>query len=181
MTKKLQIYIIGAVFVFIWGLLAWDHFHGGVPAHHILNKKEMPAISNWWGGLLLPVLTWFLLYRIQKREKLSSMQWASITNFPSKIIYGFVGALIFGLSIAFLFTFDVHDIPGYLMLAALVFSLFYPIYRAECLLGFVLGMVYTFGGVLPVGIGCILGAIGFLSYNGIRPAVLFLVNFVFKK
>jgi hypothetical protein len=178
---KAQIYIVGVVSLAIWGLLAWGHFHGGVPAHYILNKKDLPEISNWWGGLLLPLLTWFLLYRIQKREKLSATQWASFANFPSKIIYGFVGALFFGLSIALLFTFDVHDIPGYLLMAAIAFSFFYPIYRAECLLGFVLGMTYTFGAVLPTGIGCILASIGFVSFNVVRFAVLFLVNFVVKK
>ncbi|MES2797595.1 MAG: hypothetical protein V4683_16630 [Bacteroidota bacterium] len=179
--KKAQIYIVGVVSLAICGLLAWDYFHGGVPAHHILNKKDLPEISNWWGGLLLPSLTWFLVYSIQKREKLTNKNWASFSNFPKKIIYGFAGALALSLSIAVLFTFDVHGIPGYLLMAALAFSFFYPIYRAECLIGFVIGMTYTFGGVLPIGIGCILAAFGFLSYNIIRPGVLFLANFLFRK
>ena len=45
MTKKLQIYIVGAVSVTICGLLAWDYFQGGVTAHHILNKKDLAEIA----------------------------------------------------------------------------------------------------------------------------------------
>ncbi len=32
-------------------LLTWQHFHGGVPSHHILQQKDLPEISNWWGAL----------------------------------------------------------------------------------------------------------------------------------
>lgn len=33
----------------------------GVPAHHLLNNPDLPRISDWFGGLLLPALTWALL------------------------------------------------------------------------------------------------------------------------
>ena len=38
--------------------------------------------------------------------------------------------------------------PGLLLLA-----LFFPIYRSECFLGFVIGMSYTSGVILPTGFG----------------------------
>jgi hypothetical protein len=59
----------------------------------------------------------------------------------------------------------------------LLIALFYPIYRAECLLGFVLGMTFTFGAVLPTGIGSILASIGFLTFNLVEPAVRFAIRF----
>ena len=42
----------------IWSVLIWQHFHDGVPAHHLLQNPDLPRMSNWFGGLLLPVLTW---------------------------------------------------------------------------------------------------------------------------
>jgi len=165
---KIRLYITGFVAVAIWGLLAWEYTHGGFQSHHILRRKDLPELQNWWGGILLPVLTWFLLYRIQKRpESLLSKQ----------VIYGFLGAFSIAISIIVFVHFDIHDIPRYLLMGILLIALFYPIYRAECLLGFVLGMTFTFGAVLPIFIGSILVIIGFLIYNLIRPAVRFVIHF----
>ena len=47
--------------------LGWEYTHGGVPAHHLLNDPGLPAISNWWGLLVVPVLVWYLVGRIQRR------------------------------------------------------------------------------------------------------------------
>jgi hypothetical protein len=47
--------------------LAWEHFHGGVKSHHLFHRSDLPAISNWWGALVLPGLAWFLLGRILSR------------------------------------------------------------------------------------------------------------------
>jgi hypothetical protein len=49
--------------------LAWEYTHGGFQSHHILRRKDLPKLQNWWGGIMLPVLTWFLLNRIQKRPE----------------------------------------------------------------------------------------------------------------
>ena len=176
--SKIQIYLTGIVSLAIWGLLVWNHFHGGVPSHHIMAREDLPEFSNWWGGILLPLLTWFLLFRIEKREKLNEKPTTNLSNFPEQIIYGFVVALIYGILLAILFTFGYNEILGYFFPSIIIISLFYPIYRAECLLGFVLGMTFTFGAVLPTGIGSILSIIGFLIYNFIRPAVLYVANFL---
>lgn len=166
---KIRIYITAIVSMAIWGLLAWEYTHGGFQSHHILRRKDMPELQNWWGGILLPVLTWFLLNRIQKRpESLSS----------KKVIYGFFGAFLIGTSIITLVHFDIHDIPRYLLISIFIIALFYPIYRAECLLGFILGMTFSFGAILPTFVGSILAIIGFLIYNLIRPTLLFVVKFL---
>jgi hypothetical protein len=169
-------YCVVIVTVAIWAVLAWSHFHGGVPSHHLLAKKEIPAISNWWGGLLLPLLTWFLLHRIHKRSfyKVSNSPEASQSLLREG--YGFVGSLLFGVAISVLFTLSESDLAGNMMLALLVFAFFYPIYRPECLLGFVLGMTFTFGVVLPTLIGTLLGLIGLVLYAYIRPALLYVVS-----
>jgi hypothetical protein len=167
---KAKLYFIGIISVFIWGLLAWNYFHGGVPSHHILNKKNLPEISNWWGGIWLPVFAWIVMFRIQKRENLTIK---NVSDFPLKIIYGFVGSLIIGISIATLFLLEFNEFLGYFLPSILIIALFYPIYYSECFLGFVLGMTYTFGAILPTGIGSILAILAFLIYQLIRPAGLY--------
>lgn len=175
---KTQILITSIVSIAIWGLLAWNHLHGGVPSHHILAREDLPEVSNWWGGIILPVLTWLVLYRIQKREKLSERKNQSFLNIPTKVLLGFLGALLLSISLSVFFTLGNDGMSGYLLMSVLLISLFFPVYRAECLLGFVIGMTYTFGAILPTGIGSILAAIGFLIYNLLRPGLLFVFNFL---
>ena len=170
-------YLVGAIATAIWLLLAWDHFHGGVPNHHLLAREDLPAVSNWWGGILVPILTWFLLYRIQKRMSVDNANNSHPLTNHSDILYGFFGALLFGVALSLFFTFENEDMPFYMLMALFVLALFKPVYRAECFLGFLLGMTYTFGGVLPVGIGAILVLLCAILYLLIRPTILF----VFKK
>lgn len=177
---KARIYFTGTIAIAIWLLLTWNYFNGGVPSHHILQRKDLPEISNWWGGLLLPLLTWFLLYRIQKRIRYANGGNDEGLNISKNIIYAFLGALCFGIFLSVFFTFGFTDIPFYMFIGLLLLSLFLPVYRAECLLGFVIGMTFTFGGVLPVGIGSILLLISILIYKGVRPAILFVASGVIK-
>jgi len=173
---KLRLYVTGIITLAIWALLAWDHYHGGVPAHHILAKEDLPSISNWWGGLLIPVLTWFLLYRIQKRIDKTNSQNREAHISLKPILYRFFGALLFGIALSAFFSSGNTDMPGYMILAIFPLALFLPIYRSECLLGFVIGMTFTFGGVLPIGIGSILLLLCAILYLLIRPAILYVVS-----
>ena len=84
-----------------WVHLAWDYFHGGIPTHYLLHRKDLPGISNWWGGIVIPLLTWFLLYRIKRRVYDKDINEAS--NTPNHVIYGFFGALLFGILLSFFF------------------------------------------------------------------------------
>ena len=97
MFYKTRLYVTAIVTIAIWTLLAWNYYHGGVPSHHILAKKDLPSISNWWGGLLLPLLTWWLLYRIQKRVVDNKNAYSDMQQ--PQVIYGFVGVKLLGLSI----------------------------------------------------------------------------------
>jgi Na+-transporting NADH:ubiquinone oxidoreductase subunit NqrB len=58
-----------------------------------------------------------------------------------------------------------------MILGLLPLSFFFPIYRAECLLGFVLVMTYTFGAILPTGIGSFLILIGMWIYLFLRSGM----------
>jgi hypothetical protein len=178
---RTRIYFTATVSIAVWLLLVWDHYHGGVPSHHILARKDLPAISNWWGGLLLPLLTWFLLYRIQKRLMRNNIEKSNVPKLPVNIFYGFIGALFFGIVLSGFFTFGYTDIPGYMLIGLFVLALFVPVYRAECLLGFVIGMTFTFGAVLPTGVGSILVLIGALLFLYVRKGIVYVVSrFVHK-
>ncbi len=119
--------------------LGWEYTHGGVAAHHILNRADLPAISNWWGLLLIPALTWFLVGRMLRRSE---------SQPGARLLAGFVGALAYGAALALAFTIN-SPVVSYIFLGAFAVSLLVRTYRAQYVLGFVLGMTLTFGAVLP--------------------------------
>jgi len=173
---KTRLYFTGVVTIAIWSLLAWNYYHGGVPSHHILHRDDLPAISNWWGGLVLPLLTWFLLYRIQNRLLRNNVEKSKVPKRRSNIFYGFAGALFLGILLSVLFIFDYSAISGYLFIGLFLLALFFPVYRAECVLGFVIGMTFTFGAVLPTAVGSILALIGAILYLYVRPVALYIAS-----
>ena len=68
---KIRLYFTATIAMAMWALLAWNHYHGGVPSHHILANEELPAISKGWGAVLLPLLTGFSCIA-SKRELLAT-------------------------------------------------------------------------------------------------------------
>ena len=127
-------------------MLAWEHFNGGVKTHHILQSAAMPGISNGWNLLLLPALTWFLSGRMQRRITLHrATQTSGTETFPIHIVVGFFGALLLGSLLSLFFALKNEDITAALFFGMLLTTLVLPVYRAECVLGFVLGMTFIFG------------------------------------
>lgn len=173
LTLKFRLIFTGIVTLLVGLHLAWDYFHGGVPSHHLLNNEDLSAISNWWGVLILPVFTWFLLSQIKKRGNPAK----GPDRFDSwlAIRCGFFSTLLFGLALSYFFTIG-SDIPGNMMLGLLAISFVIPIHRPEYLLGFILGMFYTFGVILLVTIGTVLWLLFTVYYKLIRRGVLFLFS-----
>lgn len=167
-----RIFITGTVTVLIFGLLFWQYFNSGVPSHHILQQKDLPEISNWWGGLLLPVLTWILMGRIEKRLNKQGSLTQQTQNQNIKIIGLFLLGLLLGISIVVSFTNGYKLFLDNVLYVFLVFSLIFPLYYAEFILGFIIGMTYTFGAILPTIFILIIAAVGFLIYRFIRPLIL---------
>ena len=152
--------------LFITGIfILWDYFHGGVPTHYLLADENMPGFSNWWGLLTIPCLTWIVITLVQKRaESAKPSVWAN-----------FLGALVFGIIIAMLWEFRLEHILQYLILLPVAISFFKAVHFPESLLGFVLGMLYTFGGVLPILIGTVLLLLSLFATKVIREGILLLV------
>lgn len=167
-----RILLTSFITILIFGLLFWEYFHGGVPSHHILQQKDLPEISNWWGGLWLPILTWVLSGRIEKRLNKQDSLAQKNKNQLIKIIRLFLLGLILGILIVVSFTNDYKFFLDNVLYVFLVLSLIFPIYYAEFILGFILGMTYTFGAILPTIFILIIAALGFLIYRFIRPLIL---------
>jgi hypothetical protein len=131
MFLKKRLYFTAVVTVAIWTLLLWEHFNGGVPSHHILAREDLPEISNWWGGILLPLLTLLLSYRVEKRLQKSQNVNYSKTKFPHNVIIGFILSMLYGLTLATFFSFGNEEMPGFMLMGIFGISIFYPTYRAE--------------------------------------------------
>jgi hypothetical protein len=155
---RIRIAITVLATVAIWALLGWQALDGGVPAHHVLHRADMPAISDWWGALVIPVLTWFLVGRMKSR---------AITR-PKLVLLAFAAGALVGAAQAITFFTGHEAITSNIVLSLFGLALFVPIYRAECVLGFVLAMTVPFGAVLPTAFAAVMSAVGVILYRGVR-------------
>ncbi|OHE83061.1 MAG: hypothetical protein A2579_02915 [Lysobacterales bacterium RIFOXYD1_FULL_69_11] len=133
--------------------LAWEHLHGGIVSHHLLNDPTLPALWNGWGIVVLPVLAWVASSRAFQR---TGTAWRLHRPFALRLL----SALLAGLALSVAFAYGREDIAGMVLVGLLLSALAVRVYRVEYLLGFVLGMAFTFGALLPTLIG---GCIALLS------------------
>jgi hypothetical protein len=161
--------------------LMWEHFHGGVQSHHILQRADLPAFSNWWGLVLLTVPAWFLAGRIQKRIALVFNGKEALSKQTVKAVAGFVVSLLFGILLSVSFTRGDENITSVLFQGMLLLAVLLPVYRAECVLGFVLGMTSTFGAMIPTIVGSIIAAASAALHLVVYPMLVRLWNWVRHK
>jgi hypothetical protein len=158
--------------------LAWELFHGGVQTHHVLQRRDLPGISNWWGLLTLPGLTWYLLGRVQRRMQSrvglhsSPLEQSRLVFWSRAVLIGAVGGFVFGALLSTAFALRQEDLAFYVLLSIVLLAVLLPIYRAECVLGFVLAMTLVFGALLPTMIATILAAVSALLHLLVYPRVL---------
>lgn len=145
--------------------LAWEASHGGIVSHHLLARADLPAVSNLWGLATLPALGWLAAYFVRRRS-------ASSEPAVRRVVAAFVCALILGGSLAAAFSLGLEDISGGLFVAAMLAGLVAPTYRAEYLFGFVIGMTWVVGPVLPVIAGTLAATVSVLAHFVLRSAVL---------
>jgi hypothetical protein len=165
-ANRTRLVLTAFAFIFELAHIGWEHLHGGVLAHHVLNRPDLPAISNWWGVLLVPALTWFLIGRIQARVSKNFFNKPGRFRLTPLVLTGFFGSLAYGAGLALAFALN-HEAVSYIFMGLFAVSLFAPTYRSEYVLGFVLGMTFTFGAVLPTVIALLVA-----SFSG-------LVHFLF--
>jgi hypothetical protein len=177
--QQWRIYLVVLVTIAELAHLAWEYFHGGVRAHHFLARSDMPAFSNWLGLLVLPALAWFAGGRVEKRMARKSVSGEVSAKLPASVIAGFVGASLLGILLSASFMTGHDSVSSALFQGMLLLALLLPAYRAECLLGFVLGMTFTFGAVLPVFIGSVIVLISAVAHLLVYP--LFVRGWIWLK
>lgn len=168
---RLPWHVVAFAIVFAVALLAWEATHGGVPSHHFLDRRDMPTVSNWWMLVVLPVLGWLASRSVLRRAPVDPKGLA-------KASAAVVGALLVGvaLSVAFVTTHGQGEASSYIFLAAILSGLVLPTYRAEYVFGFVLGMAFTFGAVLPTLAALFAAALSAIFHLLIWPAFAWVVR-----
>ena len=156
--------------------LAWDHLHGGIPAHHLLAREDLPSVSNAWGVLVLPLLAWWLVGRMQRRLGAARAHGDGIARTRTAMQAGFVIAAMVGITLSAAFTLEAQPVASAVFFGTLATALVLPAYRAECVLGFVLAMAWTFGPVLPVLIASVIALVSYVSTTFVIGTVARLVR-----
>ncbi len=153
---------------FVAALLAHEHFNGGVRSHHLLDRRDLPAISNWFGLVVLPLLGWLLGVRLRNHM-------ASVTTSGSLIGFGIglglVCSLLYGAALAASFEVGASEISSGLFFGLFLLAAVLPIYRVEYIFGFVVGMTFTFGAVLPVLVALVVAAVSALLHFAFRAVI----------
>ena len=126
-------------------------------SHNLLNRPDLPVISNWFGLITLPFLGVVLGLRVRTHP--SSTRWAGV---PIPVLAALLGALIYGATLAASFSLGATNITSAAFLGLFVCGFVLPVYRVEYLLGFVAGMTVTFGAVLPLLVALVVAAVSFV-------------------
>jgi len=159
LTKRNRIIITLIITLLVWGHVIWDYFHGGIPVHYLFMDENMPPMPDWLGAIILPFYSWVALGQIHKRVDAPEPKDSYLTVFLR-----FLLALGVALTIAICFENGI-EIPGYVLLSIFVFAFFFPLYRAEFVMGWVLGLSYTFGAIIPMLFGLVFAGLFFVLYT----------------
>ena len=146
-------------------ILAWEYMHGGVRSHHLLANPDLPAVSNWWGLFLIPHLTWWTLSQVRRRAERAVGRGAAAPGFAPLV--AFVCALAYGLALSQLFSHG-NVLVDYLFFGLLALALVLRLWHGEYLLGFVFGMGFVVGPILPAIFGAIIALFSWLVHAARR-------------
>ncbi|MCG6191295.1 hypothetical protein [Maribellus maritimus] len=102
--KKIQSTI--AVFILAFICILWEYFNGGVVSHYLLARDDLPAISNWWGLLTVPLLFWLAISRIHRRRENGVNLESKSEKYDTKVLKRFLAPLAFGILISLLWEFN---------------------------------------------------------------------------
>lgn len=145
--------------------LGWEYTHGGVASHHLLARGDLPAVSNWWGLLILPLLGWLASWTAMRRAAVDRRA-------AGRSVCAFLGALLVGLALSLSFAAGHESLASGIFFTALAAGLLLPTYRAEYVFGFVLGMTFVLGSVLPTMAASVGAAISAAAFFLVRPVMV---------
>ena len=81
-----------------------------------------------------------------------------------KVVLRFLAAVLVAVAIAVCFMHGI-EVTDYIMGSLFILAFFFPLYKSEYLLGWVLGASFTFGAIIPMGFGSLLALIFFIFYK----------------
>lgn len=162
-NRPLPVWLPLAMLGFAVLQLAFEHVTGGVQAHHVLAREDLPSISNWFALLVLPVLGGLVAWRARAHP--SAVRWAGV---PGSILVAMAVALAYGAVLSISFEQGASGLTNAAFLGLFVLALLLPVYRIECLAGFVLGMTISFGPVLPLLVASIVALVSLVVRRGGR-------------
>ena len=149
--------------------LAWEALHGGIASHHLLQRADLPGLSNAWGLLLLPALAAWAAGRLP-RQPAAARDWIPVA-------LGFVLPLVAGAALSLAFSLQLQAMTETVFFSLLLLAVLLPAHRPESLFGFVLGMSWTFGAVLPTLVGGVIAGLSWIvrciarrAWHAARPA-----------
>lgn len=174
---KIRIGFTIGITVVLGALLLYQYLHIGIPSHHFLARNDMPLVSNVWGIVTIPLFTWFLLWLVSQRL----FKHGSKILFPENVIIAFGASLVFGLALGLSIQFGSRLLPSNVPIVLFVLALLLPTYRAEYFLGFVLGLTYFVGGVLPIVIGVVFLLLSAITYLYVRALLIWIFRLIVKK
>ncbi|MFX8094701.1 hypothetical protein ABTK72_20740, partial [Acinetobacter baumannii] len=77
--------------------LGWEALHGGIAAHHLLQRADLPGLSNAWGLLVLPALAAWAAGRLPRHPATRRSAWPFALGLGLPLLLGAA------LSVAFAF------------------------------------------------------------------------------
>ncbi|MDP5215103.1 hypothetical protein ORJ66_18780 [Pseudoalteromonas tunicata] len=164
--KQHRIVLTLLVSMYIVTTLTWQYLTSGVPAHHLFADPSLPKISNWWGLAILPLYSWVLTSLITKQYG---------AHFPKKIWLQFSAAGLYALIITVLFYTGHQNLVAMLAVPTiLIAALFFPVYQAAFLLGYVVVSSYGFGAFLPAVFGLVFAAMAWVVHKLVRLVARYL-------
>jgi hypothetical protein len=145
-----------AAFAYAAALVAYEYFNGGVKTHHFLARADLPGFSNWLALLVLPFLGIVLAVRAKSEQGHRASSILSPT-----LAAGTAGALAYGAVLAASFHFGLEQVSLVLFLGLFLCAIVFPVYRAEYIFGFVVGMTIAFGSVIPLAFALFFATVSF--------------------
>ena len=164
-TGRWRVWLLVAICVAEAAHLVWEHLHGGIVSHHLLARRDLPAIWNGWGLVLLPALAWFASGRVSRRIAASRDPGRTVVH----VAIGAAAGLLTGALLSAAFVQGREDLAGAVLVSAVALGVLLPAFRVECVSGFVVAMTFVFGAVLPLLIGSVVAAVSALAHRGVYP------------
>jgi hypothetical protein len=158
-NPRTRLLFTGLVLLATFAALTWEHFNGGIRSHHFLGNAAFPAMHNAWAILILPALSWVASGSVEKR------------GLSRSVVIGFFGALLYGAALAFAFATGSTSATKAIFFLAFALSVLLPVYRAECVLGWVLGMAAVFGPFIPTFFAIVFASISALVHRVLLPVL----------